>query len=36
MNTKFWLGNLNERNQMEDPDIDERTILQWTFTINGI
>jgi hypothetical protein len=27
----FWWGNLRERNVLEDPGIDERIILTWTF-----
>jgi len=27
--TGFWWGNLREREQMEDPDVDGRIILRW-------
>ena len=27
----FWWGNLKERDHLEDPDIDGRTILRWIF-----
>jgi len=27
--TEFWLGNLRERDHLEDPDIDGRIILGW-------
>jgi hypothetical protein len=27
----FWRGNLRERGQLEDPDIDGRIILRWIF-----
>jgi hypothetical protein len=29
--TKFWLGNLRERNYLEDPSVDRRIILKWIF-----
>jgi len=29
--TRFWWGNLWERNHLEDPGIDGRLILKWTF-----
>jgi len=29
--TGFWLGNLNERDLLEDPDIDGKIILRWIF-----
>jgi hypothetical protein len=29
--TGFWWGNLNERDHLEDPGIDERIILRWIF-----
>ena len=31
MHTGFWLGNLRERDHLEDPGIDGRIILRWTF-----
>jgi len=27
--TRFWWGNLRERNRLEDPDVDGRIILRW-------
>jgi hypothetical protein len=27
----FWLGNLTERDHLEDPDVDARIILRWIF-----
>ena len=29
--TGFWLGNLRERDQWGDPDVDGRIILRWIF-----
>ena len=29
--TEFWLGNLRERDHLEDPDVDGRIILRWIF-----
>ena len=29
--TGFWWGNLKERDHLEDPGIDRRTILRWIF-----
>jgi len=29
--TEFWWGNLRERDNLEDPDIDGRIILRWIF-----
>jgi hypothetical protein len=29
--TGLWLGNLRERDHLEDPGIDERIILRWNF-----
>jgi hypothetical protein len=29
--TGFWWGNLRERNQWGDPDVDGRIILRWIF-----
>jgi hypothetical protein len=29
--TGFWWGNLRERDNLEDPDIDGRIILRWIF-----
>ena len=31
MYTKFWLGNLKERNHLGDPGVDGRIILRWIF-----
>jgi len=27
----FWLGNLRERDHLEDPRVDGNIILRWTF-----
>jgi hypothetical protein len=27
----FWWGNLNERDHLEEPGVDERIILKWIF-----
>jgi hypothetical protein len=29
MDTWFWLGNLRERDHLEDPGVDVKTILKW-------
>jgi hypothetical protein len=29
VHTEFWWGDLGERDQMEDLDVDGRTILKW-------
>jgi hypothetical protein len=29
--TGFWLGNLRERDRWEDPGVDGKIILEWTF-----
>ena len=29
--TGFWCGNLRERDSLEDPAVDGRIILRWTF-----
>jgi len=29
--TGFWSGNLRERDQLQDPDVDGRIILSWIF-----
>jgi hypothetical protein len=29
--TRFWLGNLGERNHLEDPGVDGKMILRWIF-----
>ena len=29
--TGFFWGNLSERDHLEDPDVDGRIILRWTF-----
>jgi hypothetical protein len=31
VHTEFWWGNLRERDNLEDPDIDGRIILRWIF-----
>jgi hypothetical protein len=31
LHTGFWCGNLRERHHLEEPDIDGRIILRWTF-----
>jgi hypothetical protein len=31
VHTRFWWGNLRERNHLEDPSIDGRIILRWIF-----
>ena len=31
MYTGFWWGDLRERNNFEDPGVDERIILRWIF-----
>jgi len=31
VHTGFWWGNLRERNHLEDPEIDGRIILRWSF-----
>ena len=31
MNTGFWLGNLRERDNFENPGVDGRIILRWNF-----
>ena len=31
MYKRFWLGNLGERNHLEDPGVDGRIILRWIF-----
>jgi hypothetical protein len=30
--TRFWWGNPRERDDLEDPGVDERIILRWIFT----
>jgi hypothetical protein len=29
MHTKFWMGNLKGRDQLEDRGVDENIILEW-------
>ena len=31
MHTRFWWGNLRERDHFEDPRVEERIILEWMF-----
>jgi hypothetical protein len=31
MYTGFWWGNLRERDDLEDPDVDGRIMLRWIF-----
>ena len=31
MYTGFWWGNLRERDDLEDPNVDGRIILSWIF-----
>jgi hypothetical protein len=31
LHTRFWWGELRERDLLEDPGIDERIILKWIF-----
>jgi len=31
VNTRFWLGNLRERELLEDSGVDGKMILGWTF-----
>jgi hypothetical protein len=31
VHTRFWWGNLRERDHLEDPSVDGRIILRWTF-----
>ena len=31
MHTRFWLGNVMERNHLEGPSVDGRIILRWIF-----
>jgi hypothetical protein len=29
--TRFWWGNLSERDRLEDPGLDGRIVLRWIF-----
>jgi len=29
--TRFWWGNLRERDHLDDPGVDRRIILRWIF-----
>jgi len=31
VHTGFWWGNLRERDHLENPGVDRRKILRWTF-----
>ena len=31
VSTGFWWGNMRERDNLEDPGLDERIILRWIF-----
>jgi hypothetical protein len=31
VHTRFWCGNLKERDHLEDPDTDVRIIVRWIF-----
>jgi hypothetical protein len=31
VHAEFWSGNLRERDHLEDPSVDGRIILKWTF-----
>ena len=31
MNTRFWWGNLREREHLEDPGVDEKITVRWIF-----
>jgi len=34
--TGFWLGNVRERDHLEDPDVDGRIILRWILMKWGV
>lgn len=34
--TKFWVKNLTKRDTLEDPEVDESTVLKWLLQKWGI